>query len=69
MEPGGSFVVWCALMFVVWIAVILVPVWKIVSRAGFSGFWALLALVPLANLVALWLFAFASWPAAPRATR
>lgn len=41
---------------------ILVPAWRIVSRAGFHGAWSLLILLPLVNLVALWLFAFQTWP-------
>lgn len=46
----------------------LVPLWKIVSKAGFHGAWSLLALVPLVNLVALWAFAFMKWPGGhPRA--
>lgn len=32
-------------------------------RAGLSPLWGLLILVPLVNLVAVWLFAFNDWPA------
>ena len=39
-----------------------IPLWKIVSKAGYHGAWALLALVPLVNIVALWVFAFSRWP-------
>jgi hypothetical protein len=41
---------------------------RVVRRAGYSPWWALLLLVPLVNLVALWLFAYARWPAVDRRT-
>jgi hypothetical protein len=43
--------------------VVLYPVGKILRKAGYSGWWVLLSLVPLANIVALWIFAFSDWPA------
>jgi hypothetical protein len=36
---------------------------RVVRRAGFSPWWVLLALVPLVNLVVLWVFAYTRWPA------
>lgn len=36
--------------------------WKIWSKAGFSGAWSLLMLVPLVNLIAFLYLAFAEWP-------
>ncbi|HEX4301770.1 MAG TPA: hypothetical protein VHZ78_03195 [Rhizomicrobium sp.] len=41
----------------------IVPLWRILRRAGFSGWWSLLRFVPLAHLVFFWVFAFAPWPA------
>lgn len=38
------------------------PMWRIVSKAGYSGAWSLLALVPVLNLLLLWVFAFSRWP-------
>ncbi len=35
---------------------------RIVCKAGFSRWWALLSFVPLVNLVMVWVFAFARWP-------
>ena len=49
-----------ALLF--WIAVFGFPVWRILSRLGFSGFWAILAFIPLVNLIALWVLALNKWP-------
>jgi len=37
---------------------------RIARKAGFSGWWSLLVLVPLVNVVVIWIFAFTSWPAA-----
>jgi hypothetical protein len=47
-----------ALVFAVWI----IPAWKIVSRAGFSGAWSLLLIVPILGAVMYWVFAFVRWP-------
>lgn len=43
------------------------PVARILRRLGFSGWWALLALIPWLNIVALWVFAFVRWPIEPKA--
>jgi len=40
----------------------IVAVVRIVQRAGFSGWWTLVILVPVVNMAALWYFAFAEWP-------
>ena len=37
--------------------------WRIARRAGYSGWWSLTMLIPLVNIVVIWLFAFAEWPA------
>jgi hypothetical protein len=38
------------------------PIFKILQKAGFSGWWAIVAFVPLVNWIALWIFAFVRWP-------
>ncbi len=45
-----------------YISVIVVPVSKIVQKAGYSGWWSACAIIPLLNLVMLWVFAFSKWP-------
>ncbi len=50
------------------IVLVLWPNFKIVARAGFSPLWALLLLVPILNVIALWVFAYAKWPAQDRKT-
>ena len=42
--------------------VFIVPLWKILTKAGFNGAWSLLAFVPLVNIIALWVFALSDWP-------
>lgn len=44
-------------------AIVLVPFWKIFSKAGFSGWLSLLMLVPLVNLIVLYVIAFSNWSA------
>ena len=44
------------LVFLVWCYV------RIVRRTGYSGWWVLMALVPIGNLVMLGFFAFKEWP-------
>ncbi len=43
-------------LFFIW------PWWRIFSRAGFPGWYALSLLVPLLNLFTLFYLAFAEWP-------
>jgi hypothetical protein len=39
------------------------PFWLIFEKAGFSGAWSLLALLPGVDLIMLFFLAFADWPA------
>lgn len=57
-----------ALMFTLFVPLALLWVWmlaRILQRAGYSGWWALIGLTPLLPL-AVWIFAFSSWPVAQR---
>lgn len=56
-EPTGG-LIWMLLMSVL----IVIPLWKICSKAGYSGWWSLLMLVPLANLGLLYFLGFSQWP-------
>jgi len=59
----GSFVLirWLTLVFLLGAATI-VPLWKIVSKAGYPGALCLLLFIPGVNWAALWIFAFSRWP-------
>lgn len=58
-----SLSIWHWIVALFWVAVFLIPGWRIASKAGYSGAWSLLLLVPLLNVVVLWVFAFVRWPA------
>ena len=38
------------------------PCWKIIRKAGFSGWWVAVTVIPVFNLIFLWVFAFVDWP-------
>ncbi|MDD3884532.1 MAG: hypothetical protein PHW66_06305 [Gallionella sp.] len=50
------------LPMIIMIALVFIPTWKIVKKAGYNPWWAVLTLVPLVNLILLWKFASARWP-------
>ena len=55
------------LLFVLVLLVLaIIPWWRIWSRTGHSGAWALLMLIPLVNLISIWVLAFKEWPALRR---
>ena len=62
----GSFSVWhwltLLIVIVSYVAIFVVPIWKIVSKAGYSGALSLLTLIPFVNIIMLWVFAFSKWP-------
>jgi hypothetical protein len=64
MEPNVpmGFGVMDAIFVVILLALVVIPYWKIWERTGHSGAWGLLMLVPLANVISLWVLAFKEWP-------
>jgi hypothetical protein len=58
----GSFSIWHWIIVLIYLVVFVLPCWRIVSKAGYSGAWSLISLVPLLNIVALWVFALIKWP-------
>jgi hypothetical protein len=60
------------LMFGIWLAVFGAFVWahaRIVKKAGYSGWNVLWMFVPIANVVMLFVFAFARWPIEDKVAR
>ena len=57
----GSFSIWHWIIILFYTTIIVVPCWRIVRKAGYSGAWSLFAFVPLVNLILLWEFAFVRW--------
>lgn len=50
---------------IVAVAVGIIPYWKIFGKAGFSPWLSILMLVPLLNLVVLYIVAFSTWNVQP----
>jgi hypothetical protein len=48
-------------------AAMLYGAWCGIARAGYHGAWALILLVPVVNIVMLYVFAFSRWPIEVRA--
>lgn len=36
--------------------------YRILEKAGFDGRWTLVLLVPIVNIIMIWVFAFSRWP-------
>ena len=49
------------LIFIIGLLVIL-PFWKIFSKAGYPGWLSLTQVVPVINIMVLFFFAFSEWP-------
>ena len=62
MENGMSIGIWQVIIVLGYLIIVLVPVAKILSRAGFSKWLSVLAIIPIINIVLLWVFAYVSWP-------
>ena len=60
MDAGFGF--WQFVLLALYVFLLVFPVARILKRTGFSGWWSILALIPVVNLVALWIFALIGWP-------
>src|SRR3954471_5704222 len=52
-------------LIVLYVALIVFVIWcyvRIIRRTGYSGWWILMSLVPIGNLIMLGFFAFKAWP-------
>lgn len=54
------------IMLLVYAVIVVVPFYQIWKRTGHNGWIALLMIVPLVNLVLLYVLAFKDWPAIGR---
>ena len=51
--------------FLFWVVALVIFFWcaaRILNKAGYSGWWSLIMLIPIVNIVFLWIFAFSKWP-------
>jgi glycopeptide antibiotics resistance protein len=53
------------ILLVVIMAVIIIPFWFILKKAGFSSWLSLINLVPFGTLILLYILAFAEWKVIP----
>ena len=58
-----KFGIWELFVILVLIAIPVVIFGPVAKKAGFSRWWSLILLVPLINLIMVWVFAFMKWPA------
>jgi hypothetical protein len=42
--------------------IMIIPFWRIFSKAGYSGWLSILMVLPIINLILLYFLAFANWP-------
>ncbi len=53
------------LIILICLAIIIIPFWFICKKAGFSPWLSLLNIVPLGNLILIYVLAFAQWKVMP----
>jgi len=53
------------MVILVFLPIFVIPYWKIFSKAGFAGALSLLMMVPLVNLIVLYIVAFSEWRIKP----
>jgi uncharacterized membrane protein YhaH (DUF805 family) len=58
----GTFSLWHWVIVILISLIYFIPIVKVLNKAGYSGWWSVLALVPLVNVIMFWVFAFADWP-------
>lgn len=63
-DPSAIFALMAPVILMCWVigaAVIIVPFWQIFKKAGMAPALSFLMVVPLANLVMLYILAFSQW--------
>jgi hypothetical protein len=53
------------LFILVGLAIVIIPFWFICKKAGFSPWLSLLNIIPLGNLILIYVLAFAEWKVMP----
>ena len=59
---AGIFIIF-GLLYLVFLVLTIAAWVKILTKAGYSGWWILIGLVPLVNMIMFFVFAFSDWPA------
>ncbi len=53
------------ILMIIGLAIIIIPFWFICKKAGFSPWLSLLNIIPLGNLILIYVLAFADWKVMP----
>jgi hypothetical protein len=53
------------LIVLVFLAILIIPFWFICKKAGFSPWLSLLNIIPLGNLILIYVLAFSDWKVVP----
>ncbi|MDA8309897.1 MAG: DUF2510 domain-containing protein [Actinomycetota bacterium] len=62
---GGAFAGAAGVLLLVYAAIVVISIIaavKVVTKAGYSGWWVLIAFVPLVGVIMALVFAFSDWP-------
>lgn len=51
------------LVAIIFAIVIIFPYVRIIQKAGYSGWWVLVGVVPIVNIIMIYVFALSEWPA------
>jgi hypothetical protein len=62
----GHLSVWHWLIVLVFVLLMVIPWAMITHKAGYSRWWSIPFVIPGLGIIALWVFAFARWPAIRR---
>lgn len=49
-------------IMLVWAVIIIIPFWKIFSKAGYNGALSIPMVIPIVGIVLLFYLAFSKWP-------
>ncbi len=65
MKIAMAIIPFFGLIMLIMIAIVIIPFWFICKKAGFSPWLSLINLIPVGNLVLLYVLAFAEWKVTP----
>ena len=62
MDHGTGMGGWEIILIIAYAAIIVLPFWKITTKAGYNSWLSLLVIIPLVNLIFIYYLAFSNWP-------
>jgi hypothetical protein len=65
MHAAMAMLAFLPIIFLIMMAIVVIPYWFIWKKAGFSPWLSLLMFIPLLNLVMLYVLAFSEWKVVP----